>query len=164
MSECPIGLICELMECRRQVCNDYARPWTLPAWYAEYDMNWKRCNPYLIVQLPEYDDSNPETDHECYELGLYNERVSLQREAFFLAGWWNAIELPYHYELGFLIVDFRLILDENCAFQCHWPCQCEYSEGFHPAVPLKARRETFGYFRKDNLDEYGFWDDPIWFN
>lgn len=156
--ECPINLICELMECNPQLCKHFSNPWPLPY----------TINPYwlpgvnLLVNLLDNIDDPPEQEYlfEAYE--EYNSVVSRIKEEVWLAGWCEAIDLPYkpHPEGG-LLVTHSLQLDEDSAFKCDLDYNHYDEEQFSPAVSIDAYEQIYGesaslITSKNMYDENGF--------
>lgn len=161
---CPIGLICEHFECDRygdSYCQDLADPWPLPYWVEPCWMP----GVGLLVILPAYEWDCPNIEHMIIENSRYNRWVERVRNDYWLAGWWNAIDLPYqaHPEGGVLVIH-HLKLDEEITFSRPWHYSPEIKddtspthwEMFMPPVPLSGYRHPF---TKDYIEPDGFYRD-----
>lgn len=110
---CPIGLICEYFECRRDVCADYAKPIPLPYKFCDvYDRNYPKGT--LISFLPECDEhlDFDEPEYVAANRDEYNERVERVRRMMAEGGWHGFSELPYKFdeELKALVVTHEHLL------------------------------------------------------
>lgn len=157
--ECPIGLICELMECRRQVCLDYAQPIPLPYEICDYD--WRYPKGTFVSYLPHYEEEETFLDYEIGRVDHYNAWLRRVRESMIEAGWGGSSPLPYSWnaDLGCLEVDLPLLLEnEDYEFDSgklikELPWTWHEDRGFALAVPLDGRPiKNYAY----DIQEDGF--------
>ncbi len=110
---CPIGLICEYFECRRDVCAEYAAPIPLPYKFCDrHETNYPIGT--LISFLPECDErfDFDEPEYVATIRDEYNERVERIRRMMNEGGWHGFSELPYKFdeELKALVVQHEHLL------------------------------------------------------
>lgn len=167
MSKCPIGLLCELMECRPRVCSEYARPWYIPYSMTNFNPLTNKFENYLHVTLWRCTYDAPNVEHEIIAEQEENSWIITVNLHAWLAGWANPVELPYEFKDSALFVTNDLHIDENVAW-LHSIDMCQgSSDWFLRAIPLKEIKQQWsanylaGLHRK--LDEYGFWEWDLLF-
>ncbi|MBD2492646.1 hypothetical protein H6G77_34835 [Aulosira sp. FACHB-615] len=139
MSGCPIGLICEYFEdgCG-EYCESLAHPWPLPFWDWSFDPKWRELNGFK-VEIPAYQEYASNNEWEIISTDRYNYWVGRIRHELWLAGWWNAIELPYKYHPdGGIEVIHHLPLNDDVTFATPW---VYHPKGYSYAAP--SHREEF---------------------
>lgn len=125
MTKCPIGLICELMECDFLIYQRYAYAWDLPL---ERMIDHYKFS-YWVVCLPSNEESyfDPDSEHEVEQNYLWQQEVKIKRSELRQAGYSEAQELPYceHPDGGLLVYhDLE-----------HFKRPVPISEAFQPWIP-----------------------------
>jgi hypothetical protein len=168
VSECPIGLICELLSKRsscenRSYCHELAEPWPLPYWLNPFWAEGVNC---LEVNLPDYEWDCPNVEHLITQQDSYNAWVARLQVEYWVGGWWQSISLPYEaIPEGGIIVTNHLKLGEEVTFSRPWKYDKQHKydlspthwESFMPALPIGARYTNTHLFTE--IEEDGFYPE-----
>lgn len=160
MSECPIGLICEHFENNcRYYCAELAKPWPLPL---EKQFDFKLFKEFgFKVVVPTYEEYSSNQEWEIEVTNRYNEWAGQVREELWLAGYYNAIDLPYQYHPdGGIEVIYHLPLDSDVTFSSPWTSKGHaYSpshlEEFMPPIPINSWPHEWA----GDIEADGFYND-----
>lgn len=148
----------------RSYCSNLAAPWPLP-----YYLNpiW-RDESSLEVNLPQHEYDCENVEHLIIQQDRHNALIDRMLPEYWLAGWWDAVFLPYRpHPDGGLEVFYNLKLTENITFSRPWKFDQKYKcdvaptcwEEFMPPVPINHFYDQ--PFDEVDLEEDGFCKDYL---
>lgn len=161
MSQCPIGLTCQYMDCNPQSCFQLLKPWPLPFCINPEITEWG-----LLVEIPTYNNDYGKTLDENELIQQYNEWISHIRQELWRAGWWSPSLLPYsHHPEGGLLVTKFLPMEQSVTIACCLNFE-EELDGFEPPVPIDGYQRIYNQMppeslKEDYINEYRILNDSL---